>query len=126
MPISRALNGAAAPTEQVSYAPRYNIDQGYPHMIQEWINTSVDPGAAKATIKFSSDESEKYDWKSVGFKEVKVDGTVGFAPFFTARYSYNKVEKHEDVKATDSSTSIGFELSAGGIRSFSISPDMSW
>jgi hypothetical protein len=127
MPVKDALSGAGG---LAVYAPKYNIDQGYPLAVQEWINTAADPSSSdpsgKATIRFSSKDSNRYDWESLGFEKTQVNASGGFWPFFSATYSYGSEEKHDDIKASESGSKLDVEISANGIKSFAISPDSIW
>lgn len=110
----------------VSYRPKYDIDPGYPHLVNDWISNASHNGE-KTSIVVDFSKTTNQSWQQLGFEESKIDGSAGLGSFF--RVSWNtehdtKEEKH--VKIEDQNSEVKITITAAGIAPVKISPSASW
>jgi hypothetical protein len=128
MVVNAALPDAAENTVADEYRPKYDIDAGYAKQVEAWIDQAVDGDDQheKASIVISASETSDYDWHSVGFDESKIDASGGFWPFFRVEYAGSHMNRYDDVKVDESSSSLSVKILADSISSFAVTPSSTW
>ncbi|GAB1311945.1 hypothetical protein MFIFM68171_02155 [Madurella fahalii] len=129
MEVSSERLGSTPTAAPKQRAPKYVIDSTYAQVLQNWASTVLDDNVVngqKVVISFDSTQTGEYSWESLGHTTNKVDAKATFLPFFRVEYAYKGSTQRKEVKASEFKDKVGFELSANGLRAFSIGPDSSW
>ncbi|KAG9517552.1 hypothetical protein KCU93_g8696, partial [Aureobasidium melanogenum] len=120
MEVSPPLFGVDVKSTGKRYMPLYTIDSSYETAVQDWIRTYNDLDRDKVKIQFSSSDSNKYSWSTVGHQEWKANASVKYVPFLSIDYNTSGSKDTKEVHMDDRDASVDVTIAASGIQTFTI------